>query len=439
METCLGRVIFNEVLPPALRFRNEVIDKKILKQLIGECYRLHGPVETAAMADRIKRLGFQYATRGGITIGIDDIQIPDRKSDILEQADAEVENLERQYRRGLITDGERYRGTVEIWTEATQKITAEVSRTLDRFGPVYMMSTSGARGNIEQIRQMAGMRGLMTDPAGRIIDLPIRSNFREGLSVLEYFVSTHGGRKGLADTALRTAEAGYLTRRLVDVAQDVMISIPDCGTEAGIWIRESDQTVEEMRARLVGRLAAAPIADPRTGEILVERDQEIDEKAWERIAAINKEAWRRVAEIMREPLALLRDERRKAILRDEEQVPGEARRILDEEALTSFYVRSPLSCQAPIGVCAKCYGRNLATGRQVEVGEAVGIIAAQSIGEPGTQLTLRTFHTGGVKTELDITKGLPRVQEVFEARLPKGKAEISESDGLVEILSLIHI
>ncbi len=434
VETCLGRVILNEVFPEKLRFRNEVIDKKALKQAIADCYRLYGPEETAAMADRIKRLGFQYATRAGLTIGVEDIQIPKRKAEILAQADAEVENLERQFRRGLITEGERYRGTVEIWTEATQKITAEVSQTLDRFGPVYMMAISGARGNIEQIRQMAGMRGLMTDPAGRIIDLPIRSNFREGLSVLEYFVSTHGGRKGLADTALRTAEAGYLTRRLVDVAQDVTITIPDCGTEAGIWLRESDNTVEEMRARLIGRIMAAPVVDPRTGEILVERNQEFDEQAWERVSAINREAWRKVADLLKEPLALLREDRRKAILRGEEEVPSDVRRILEEEAITDFYVRSPLSCQAPFGLCSLCYGRNLATGKLVEVGEAVGIIAAQSIGEPGTQLTLRTFHTGGVKTELDITKGLPRVQEVFEARMPKGRAEISEIEGVVEIV-----
>ncbi len=433
VETCLGRVILNEVLPEALRFRNEVVDKKALRGIIAECYRLYGPAETAAMADRIKHLGFTYATRAGLTIGIEDVQIPERKAEILSQADADVENLERQFRRGLITEGERYRGTVEIWTEATQKITAEVSRTLDRFGPVYMMTTSGARGNLEQIRQMAGMRGLMTDPAGRIIDLPIRSNFREGLSVLEYFVSTHGGRKGLADTALRTAEAGYLTRRLVDVAQDMMITQIDCGTEAGVWIRESDATIEDLRARLIGRMMASPVVDPRTGEVLVDRNQEFDERSWERVAAINKEAWKRVADILKEPPVLLRDDRRKAILRGEEQVPDEAMRILEQDALTSFYVRSPLSCQAGSGLCAYCYGRNLATGRLVEIGEAVGIIAAQSIGEPGTQLTLRTFHTGGVKTELDITKGLPRVQEVFEARLPKGKAEISDIDGVVEI------
>jgi DNA-directed RNA polymerase subunit beta' len=434
VETCLGRVILNEVLPEDLRFRNDIVDKKALKGIIAECYRLYGPGETAATADRIKHLGFTFATRAGLTIGIEDVQIPGRKAEILAEADAEVENLERQFRRGLITEGERYRGTVEIWTEATQKITAEVSRTLDRFGPVYMMATSGARGNIEQIRQMAGMRGLMTDPAGRIIDLPIRSNFREGLTVLEYFVSTHGGRKGLADTALRTAEAGYLTRRLVDVAQDMMIAQVDCGTEAGIWVRDTDTTIEETRARLVGRRMAGPVVDPRTGEVIAERNQEFDEQAWERVAAINKEIWKRVAGLMKEPVALLRDDRRKAILRGEEQVSDEVRRLLEAEALSSFYVRSPLTCQAPSGLCAHCYGRNLATGKLVEIGEAVGIIAAQSIGEPGTQLTLRTFHTGGVKTELDITKGLPRVQEVFEARLPKGKAEISEIDGVVEIV-----
>ena len=433
VETCLGRVIFNEVLPPELRFRNSVVDKRALKQIIAGCYRTYGPEETAAMADRIKRLGFQHATRAGLTIGIEDIQIPERKADILAEADAEVENLERQFRRGLITDGERYRGTVEIWTEATQKITTEVSRTLDRFGPVYMMATSGARGNIEQIRQMAGMRGLMTDPAGRIIDLPIRSNFREGLSVLEYFVSTHGGRKGLADTALRTAEAGYLTRRLVDVAQDVMVSMVDCGTDGGVWLCEADRTIEDMRARLVGRLMASPVVDPCTGEVLVEANEEFKERAWERVATINRQAWRRAAGILKEPAGLLREDRRKAILRGDERVPEEIQRILEEEALTAFYVRSPLACQASVGICAMCYGRNLATGNLVEIGEAVGIIAAQSIGEPGTQLTLRTFHTGGVKTELDITKGLPRVQEVFEARLPKGKAEVSEIDGLVEI------
>jgi DNA-directed RNA polymerase subunit beta' len=433
-ETCLGRVILNEVLPEELRFRNGIVDKKALRRIIAECYRLYGPAETAAMADRIKYLGFTFATRAGLTIGIEDVQIPERKVDILSEADSEVENLERQFRRGLITEGERYRGTVEIWTEATQKITSEVSQTLDRFGPVYMMATSGARGNIEQIRQMAGMRGLMTDPAGRIIDLPIRSNFREGLSVLEYFVSTHGGRKGLADTALRTAEAGYLTRRLVDVAQDMMIVQIDCGTESGIWVRESDTTIEELRARLVGRIMAGPVVDPRTGEVIVERNEEFGESAWERVEAINKRVWKQVAKLLKIPLPLLRDDRRKTILRGEESVPDKARELLDNEALTSFYVRSPLSCQSPNGLCAFCYGRNLATGRLVGIGEAVGIIAAQSIGEPGTQLTLRTFHTGGVKTELDITKGLPRVQEVFEARLPKGKAEISEIDGAVEIV-----
>ncbi|MBN1485904.1 MAG: DNA-directed RNA polymerase subunit beta' [Chloroflexia bacterium] len=434
LETCLGRVILNEVLPEGLRFRNEIMDKKALRRIIAECYRQYGAEETAAMADRIKQLGFRFATRAGLTIGIEDIEIPEGKTELLSKADSEVENLERQFRRGLITEGERYRGTVEVWTEATQKITSEVSNTLDRFGPVYMMATSGARGNIEQIRQMAGMRGLMTDPAGRIIDLPIRSNFREGLSVLEYFVSTHGGRKGLADTALRTAEAGYLTRRLVDVAQDVTIVSEDCETEGGIWVREADHTIEELSARLIGRRMALPVADPSSGEILVDRNDEFDEQAWERVDQINQKVWQQVAKILDRPLPLLRPERRKAILRGDEEVPAEARRLLEEEALTNFFVRSPLSCQAPIGLCSLCYGRNLATGNLVGIGEAIGIIAAQSIGEPGTQLTLRTFHTGGVKSELDITKGLPRVQEVFEARLPKGKAEIADIDGTVEII-----
>jgi DNA-directed RNA polymerase subunit beta' len=429
IETTVGRIIFNHALLPPLRYRNELVAKKGLKEIIAECYRyytnpknipphsmehiyehhsdrsdqdatrlteqelarLFGSEMTAMQADMIKRLGFKHATSGGMTIGINDIQVPQAKYEIVSDAEQKVNNVEKQFRRGLITADERYRNVVDIWQEVTKEVREKVRENLNPFGPVAMMAISGARGNINQISQMAGMRGLMSDPTGRIIELPIKANFREGLSVLEYFVSTHGGRKGLADTALRTADAGYLTRRLVDVAQDVIVTLDDCGTEEGIWLHQADddEVMEPLSRRVIGRIAARPVAHPETGEILIEKDDEIDEEM--------------------------------------------GNYLVNVCGFDSIYIRSTLSCQSEHGICRMCYGRNLATGKLVEVGEAVGIIAAQSIGEPGTQLTLRTFHTGGVASADDITQGLPRVQEIFEARTPKGKSLLAEIDGIASI------
>ncbi|MDP8903725.1 MAG: DNA-directed RNA polymerase subunit beta' [Chloroflexota bacterium] len=397
VRTTIGRVLFNQVLPDRLRFVNTPMTRTALRELVSECYRLLGPIETAHLVDGIKQIGFHYATRGGMTIAVGDITIPPQKQALLRAADVQVEDIDRQYQRGLITEDERYEKVVHIWKETTQQISDRMMDALDPTGAVTMMTTSGARGNKGNIGQLGGMRGLMADPTGRIIDVPVRSNFREGMSVLEYFISTHGARKGLADTALRTADSGYLTRRLVDVAQDVITREDDCGTEEGTWLtrRETDEFAanEEgaFRRRLVGRLAAGPVLDPkakRRADPIVDRNVEITEAMALRI---------------------------------------------DEAGIDEVLVRSPLTCQSRHGVCRACYGRDLATGRLVGIGEAVGIIAAQSIGEPGTQLTMRTFHTGGV-AGLDITAGLPRVEELFEARMPKGKAEISHIDGVVEII-----
>ncbi len=394
--TTVGRVIFNEILPDRLRFNNKQMKRSELRRLVDECYRLLGPTETAHLVDGIKSVGFEYATRGGMTIGLFDIEIPSDKAARLATADQQVDDIDRQFQRGLITDDERYEQVVTVWQRTTSEMSDAMMAGLDPFGAVTMMTNSGARGNKGNIGQLGAMRGLMADPSGRIIDVPVRSNFREGMTVLEYFISTHGARKGLADTALRTADSGYLTRRLVDVAQDVITREDDCGTEEGSWITRTESVEiagnEEgaFGRRLVGRLAAAPIVDPRSkGKIvIVERNDQITE---------------------------------------------EKAGALDEAGIDEVLVRSPLTCEARYGVCRLCYGRNLATGFLVASGEAVGIIAAQSIGEPGTQLTMRTFHTGGV-AGLDITAGLPRVEELFEARVPKGKAEISHIDGVVEII-----
>jgi DNA-directed RNA polymerase subunit beta' len=406
VTTTIGRVVFNDVLPlgevgvdndlHSMAYHNEVLDLRKLSQLVKLCYDVHGSELTAQIVNQIKRLGFHYATRAGVTVAAMDIKTPERKAGIIAQAEAEVEQIDLQFRRGLITDDERYLKTVEIWTDATDKVTKVTMDSFDRFHPVLMMSQSGARGSTQQIRQLAGMRGLMADPTGRIIDLPIKANFSEGLTVLEYFISTHGARKGLADTALRTADSGYLTRRLVDVAQDVIVRIEDCETTAGIWIDLEDAELkdaglsERVIDRYQGRIAAHDIA---IGDaVILHPGDEIDDEA--------------------------------------------ARRIYRERASVGrVKVRSIMTCKAREGVCRMCYGRNLATGRLVEIGEAVGVIAAQSIGEPGTQLTMRTFHTGGVATGgADITQGLPRVEELFEARVPKGKALISEIDGEVELV-----
>ncbi|MDQ3700597.1 MAG: DNA-directed RNA polymerase subunit beta', partial [Chloroflexota bacterium] len=389
-ETTVGRVIFNAALPRELRYVNDVLDKGKLKTVVARCFFALGQDRTAEVVDQIKYLGFHYATVSGLTMAISDIFIPLEKAKVLAETDKEIEEIERQYRRGLITDQEQYDKNVEAWSHAMTRVEEAVRKELDPFGPVYMMAQSGAaKGSFQQIRQIAGMRGLMADPSGRIIELPIRSNFREGLTVLEYFISTHGARKGLADTALRTADSGYLTRRLIDVAQDVIIREDDCGTNQGIVVRRPDarRVGENLTNRLLGRNVAEDVVDPATGEIIVRFNEEISEAAVARI---------------------------------------------EELRLAQVRVRSPLTCESRYGLCMKCYGRNLATALPVEVGQAVGIVAAQSIGEPGTQLTMRTFHTGGVAGE-DITQGLPRVEELFEARVPKGVAIISAIEGRAEV------
>ena len=390
IETSPGRIIFNEVLPPEMGFRNYIMDKGKLKDLVSECTRTLGNEKTAGILDAVKQLGFHYATRAGITIAINDIEAPAAKKGIISKAEAKIKQLEEQYQRGLITDDERYNTAINIWTEASDQMTGLIEEHLPDFGGIYLMATSGAKGNIAQIKQMAGMRGLMSDPKGRIIDLPIKASFREGLSVLEYFISTHGARKGLADTALRTADSGYLTRRLIDVSQDVIVLQEDCETPTGIWIEDQPQKtlMSSFVERILGRRAAGDVVDTNTGEVLADRNEEIGEETIEKIV---------------------------------------------EAGITSVFVRSPLTCEAERGVCSHCYGRSMATGSDAMLGEAVGIIAAQSIGEPGTQLTMRTFHTGGV-AGVDITSGLPRVEELFEARVPKGQAVLSEIDGIVEVM-----
>jgi DNA-directed RNA polymerase subunit beta' len=389
IKTSVGRIMFNDVLPAELGFYNESIDKGILKQIVTNCYQLLSGEDTTRVVDSIKHLGFRYATKSGTTIAMGDIQVPPSKPKLLEEAAERIAIIENQYNKGLITEDEKYNNTIGIWMETTDRITDIISQTLDRYGGIYMMATSGAKGNISQIRQMAGMRGLMTDPAGKIIDFPIKSGLREGLSVLEYFISTHGARKGLADTALRTSDSGYLTRRLIDVAQDVITREEDCCTNDGMWISEpkEKELLPSFAERIIGRLAATKIVKPKTKKVIVDRNEEIDEqKANEIIAA----------------------------------------------GITKVHVRSPLSCRSRHGACQRCYGRDLARRHLIDLNTAVGIIAAQSIGEPGTQLTLRTFHTGGV-VGLDITSGLPRVEELFEARPPKGQAVISEIDGEAEV------
>jgi DNA-directed RNA polymerase subunit beta' len=386
IETSVGRVIFNEVIPDSLGYFNEAIDKKKLGNIVYECYRLEGNAETAEMLDGIKRLGYKFSTRAGITVGVTDFEPPKAKAAILAEADKNVAAIQEDYMVGLITEDERHAQVVEIWNQATDDVTDALKQELSTDNPVYMMATSGARGNFQQIRQLAGMRGLMADPSGKIIDLPIKANFREGLTVLEYFISTHGARKGLADTALRTADSGYLTRRLVDVSHDVIVCEEDCESVEGIWVEkimDGSQLIEPLHQRIIGRVSVDTITHPETGEVLVEENQMIDDDA------------------------------------------GYA---IERAGITRVKIRSVLTCKTRHGVCKKCYGRNLATGYNVEIGEAVGILAAQSIGEPGTQLTMRTFHTGGVAGD-DITRGLPRVEELFEVRKPKGQALVTEVSG----------
>jgi DNA-directed RNA polymerase subunit beta' len=420
LVTTPGRAVFNQVLPVGkepiepqvsldgegeeiveprttpvggrepLPFQNSHFDRKALRVLVAELFRLYGADVTASVVNDIKRLGFRHATQAGITISAMDIPHPQQKAEILARTEKEVDEVERMYRRGVMTEDERYRKVIELWGRATEEVAKATEDAFDKFSPIWMMMSSGARGNIQQVRQVAGMRGLMADPTGRIIDLPIKANFTEGLTVLEYFISTHGARKGLADTALRTADSGYLTRRLVDVAQDVIVRVEDCGTTNGIWVREitpERSRVEPLFERIAGRVLAEDVVSPK-GEILARAGTTLSD-----IVA----------------------------------------RTITAGAAEAVKVRTVLTCEAREGVCRSCYGRNLATGKLVEIGEAVGVIAAQSIGEPGTQLTMRTFHTGGV-AGVDITQGLPRVEELFEARIPKGKAIVSEIDGELEVI-----
>lgn len=421
LVTTVGKLIFNEILPTTFPYLNEptmsnlqeatpekyflengtdvaaelknrsIIEpfkKGFLGNVIAEVFKRFETTETSRMLDRMKNLGFKHSTRAGITVGISDIIVLPDKQEILVEAQDNVDRVMKSYRRGLITEDERYERVVKSWNDAKDEIQSRLMKSLNRLNPIFMMSDSGARGNASNFTQLAGMRGLMAAPSGRIIELPIKSSFREGLTVQEYFISTHGARKGLADTALKTADSGYLTRRLVDVAQDVIIREDDCGTDRGIRVkalREGTEEIESLYDRLVGRTAFEKVVHPETGEVLVSVNELIDE---------------------------------------------DIARTITDAGIDNVEIRTAFTCNTSHGVCKKCYGRNLATGNDVEVGEAVGIIAAQSIGEPGTQLTMRTFHTGGVAGD-DITQGLPRIQELFEARNPKGQAVISEIDGQV--------
>ncbi len=392
VETTVGRALFNRIVPEELRFINRPLDKGALQDLIGLCYRRMGREPTVDFADAIKGMGFKYATVSGVTISVYDLTVPEAKEEILGEAAQEVSEIERQYRRGLLTEEEQYNRTIEIWSRARDRVSKAVANHLDPDGPIAIMAKSGAsKGGFGPIAQLSGMRGLMADPSGRIIPLPIRSNLREGLTALEYFISTHGSRKGLADTALRTADAGYLTRRLVDTAQDIIINAHTCETRRGIWVRrEQDIGGQSMTSRLLGRIAASALANPETGEVIVDRNEEIDEEKVE---------------------------------------------MIERLGIEEVFTRSPMTCEMEHGICALCYGRDLGRGDLVQVGTAVGIIAAQSIGEPGTQLTLRTFHTGGTASSGgDITSGLPRVEELLEARKsPKGEAEIADIGGVVHV------
>ena len=402
IDTTVGRLIFNDPIPQNLGFVDRtlpenqlkleidfLVGKKQLGKIIDRCIRIHGTAKTSEVLDRIKAQGFKYSTKGAITVAVCDAVIPPQKKELLGQADEAVLKITRQYERGLITEAEKKSHVIKIWNETTNKVSDALTENLDDFNPIYMMADSGARGSINQIRQLAGMRGLIANTAGTTIEIPIKSNYREGLNILEYFISSRGARKGLADTALRTADSGYLTRRLVDVSQDVIIRQEDCGCHEGIWvhdIREGNEMIEPLIERLQGRYLVHDFVDPNTGEVLVSKDKIMDEH--------------------------------------------DAQKIVDTGA-TSVEIRSILSCRSPQGICAKCYGSNLANGKPIAVGEAVGVIAAQSIGEPGTQLTMRTFHTGGIANAEDITQGLPRIVELFEGRKPKNSAIITEIGGTV--------
>ena len=403
IDTTIGKIIYNEVIPQDLGFVdrsnpenafdlevNFPVTKKTVKGIVSNCIKVHGISRSAELLDDIKSLGYKYSTKGAITVAISDVIIPAEKKEILAASEEKVDQITKQYKRGLISNEERYNSVIKVWDKATNDITDKMIANFDDKNPIYMMATSGARGDMKQIRQLAGMRGLMADTAGRTVEIPIRSCFREGMDVLEYFVSAHGARKGLVDTALRTADSGYLTRRLVDVSQEIIVREDDCGTDDGMWvtdIKNGNELIEGLEERLTGRFAAEDIKNPETGEVIVQRNELITDK-------MAKQAIK--------------------------------------AGVTKAKVRTLLTCKAKHGVCAKCYGNDLASRQQVNIGEAVGIIAAQSIGEPGTQLTMRTFHMGGLAGG-DITQGLPRVEELFEARKPKGLAIVSDIAGKVEI------
>ena len=403
ITTTVGRIIFNENIPqdlgyvdrndPEHDFDHEIsfqVGKKQLGDIIDRCIKTHGFTVSAEVLDSIKAMGYKYSTKAAITISVADMTVPSAKNEMIRATEQETVKIERQYKRGFITDDERYRLVVSEWEKTTKNVTEALQSCLDEYNPIYMMANSGARGSMNQIRQLAGMRGLMANTAGKTIEIPVKSNFREGLSVLEYFISTRGARKGMADTALRTADSGYLTRRMVDVCQDVIIREPDCGTTEGVWataIYDRGQVVESFGTAIHGRFPAQDIVDPQTGEILFDTNHMLCEEDAE---------------------------------------------VMEAHGIHKAYIRSVLTCEARTGVCAKCYGLNLALGKPVNAGEAVGVIAAQSIGEPGTQLTMRTFHTGGVAGD-DSTQGLPRVEELFEARKPKKMAILAEYSGVVNI------
>ena len=403
IETTAGKIIYNQGIPqdlgfidrsnPDEEFQKEInfpVMKKNLGSIIAKCIDKHGLNVTAEVLDYIKALGYKYATKGAFTVSVADVAVPEKKKTILAEADKKVEEISKQYRRGLITNDERYTSVINVWEKATDDVTEAMKDNFDELNPIFMMAQSGARGNMNQLRQIAGMRGLMANTSGKAVEIPIKSCFREGLDALEYFISSHGARKGLADTALRTADSGYLTRRLVDVSQDIIVREQDCGTDEYIEvtdIKDGNQVIEKLHERLVGRYVFENIVNPQTGELIVDTDTLVTPDIADKIIAAG---------------------------------------------YTSVKVRSALGCKTRHGVCAKCYGMGLATRKEVNIGEAVGIIAAQSIGEPGTQLTMRTFHTGGVAGG-DITQGLPRVEELFEARKPKGVAVISEISGKVKI------
>ena len=410
VKTTVGRIIFNEAIPQDLGFTKRetkedalkyeidfLVGKKQLSQIVERCFKLKGTTPTAELLDKIKALGYKYSTIGAITTSIFDMHIPKEKPEIIHAAEQKVVEIEDMYENGFITDDERYKQVVEVWKEATDEVTDKLQGTLSKFNPIWMMADSGARGSMKQIRQLSGMRGLMSDPSGKTIELPVKSCFREGLSVLEYFISSHGGRKGLADTALKTADSGYLTRRLVDVSQDVIVREEDCcdgSKPQGVWVTaitgdKKEEIIEKLEDRIAGRWSIDDVVNPATGEVIVPAD------------------------------TMITDDQAKAI---------------SAAGIEKVYVRSILTCKSKHGVCAKCYGKNMANGRPVNLGEAVGVIAAQSIGEPGTQLTMRTFHTGGVASGEDITQGLPRIEELFEARKPKGVALVCEVNGIVSVV-----